>query len=40
MNFWLEVAYSGTRVVTLFVLLLVFCRCVLAKRADQAKGMQ
>ncbi len=40
MNFWLEVAYCGIRVVTLFVLLLGFCRCVLAKRADAALGIR
>ena len=37
MNFWLEVAYCGIRVVTLFMLLLAWCCCVLAKRADAAR---
>lgn len=40
MNFWLEVAYCGARVVTLFALLLVFCRCVVRPWADRALGVE
>ena len=36
MTFWLEFAYHAVRTVTLFAMLLCWCECVLAGRADRA----